>query len=593
MRNSIKNLLKKGNTRKSKNNLRKNSNTLKSRNNRQQKTAKGRPSINRKIRGGNQNLIHILYVLGNKTQTNHFQAIAMSKIIKNLHMFAKDLPENLEFPHAKSRNTLENNMFIDTIELNNSSSSHSWQKVYLRDINRKIKNGVYDGSAEDISETLLHYTLDKSSDITGVIGAVYSNEVPEADGNMMTEFGNFNNALDLLNNYKPIDLSLKIEKLIYLLHSKEQVCPQNMTDFNSYETTIDPFSRYIIGFKFCSLQELIEENKLTLQQLRSKFELSQLKPYFPLSELMKNHFGWGNGKGTDSDAAIQNIYQQKQMTIRELYSWEELASAGLSLFALKWLYDEWIEHHAPPLEKLNKYYTIEEISSYPFIYTIDQILQKGNIEQIKIAEYKLIDILAANRPVKELSKAYTLEELSRFIVRYNDESRRANYSDETYRYNEPYYRDDSDTDITHRLLREICEFYPPKEIKRYLPYIEIRHLYKYNTVRSLYDAGFDDEYYVTIFKKYYSINDLLEVFPIEKLRSNYSADEIFKSGKVNYEQLKPHLIFTKEHKYENFYKDFKETQENCKKNWKKQTNLDCIYDPVKKIATNPTVRYPK
>ena len=31
----------------------------------------------------------------------------------------------------------------------------------------------------------------------------------------------------------------------------------------------------------------------------------------------------------------------------------------------------------------------------------------------------------------------------------------------------------------------------------------------------------------------------------------------------------------------------------CKKNFMRKTNLECIYDPVKKIATNPTERYPK
>ena len=176
-----------------------------------------RHSIKRKIKGGNPNLIHILYALGNKNQQNQVQVVAMSTSIMNLHLFAKDLPENLNFPeHGKKgifnvfQKALKNNMVIDTIELNNSSSTHSWQKVSLPDIDKLIENGVYDGSVEKIDPTLLHYTFDKSSQITGVISAVYSNEVAESDGQIMTENENFYNALNLLENYEPFDIELEI-----------------------------------------------------------------------------------------------------------------------------------------------------------------------------------------------------------------------------------------------------------------------------------------------------------------------------------------------------------------------------------------------
>ena len=206
MRKSRNNLRKNINSRKSRNNLRKNSDFLRSRNNRQGIV---RRSKNGRIIGGNPNLIHVLYVLGNKNQTNHVQAIAMSKSIKNLHMFAKDLPDNLTYQDSRNQAILESNMAVDTIELNNPNTSHDWSNVSFKDIDTKISSGVY-GNLDDISETLLHYNLDKSSDITGVIGSVYSNEVPESDGQMMTEFGNFNDALTLLDNYEPMELKVNV-----------------------------------------------------------------------------------------------------------------------------------------------------------------------------------------------------------------------------------------------------------------------------------------------------------------------------------------------------------------------------------------------
>ena len=212
MRNSIKkNLRKINNTRKSKGFSSKKINNRKSKNNTLQRV---RCSRNGKIRGGNQNLINILYVLGQKNQPNQLQVIAMSKSIKNLHMFAKDLPGNLTFPVSKNegkfnefKKALENNMVIDTIELNNSSTIHNWQKVSLSDIQRLIEEDNY--SNDNIDDALLHYTIDKSSQITGVLGAIYSNEVPDSDGQMMTEFGNFYDALVLLDNYEPLDTELE------------------------------------------------------------------------------------------------------------------------------------------------------------------------------------------------------------------------------------------------------------------------------------------------------------------------------------------------------------------------------------------------
>lgn len=93
-------------------------------------------------------------------------------------------------------------MIIDTIEFNNSISNHSWQKVNLHDA---------DNSVDNIDEILLHYTLDKSSNITGVIGAVYSNDVSEYnDGKIISEFGNFKDVLVLLDNYKPMTIDMEI-----------------------------------------------------------------------------------------------------------------------------------------------------------------------------------------------------------------------------------------------------------------------------------------------------------------------------------------------------------------------------------------------
>ena len=215
MRNSIKNLRKINNLRKSRDfSSKKKINNRKSKNNSQQIVRRSR---NRKIRGGEPNLIHILYVLSNKNQTNQVQVIAISKSVKNLHMIAKDLPDNLRFPDSGKQgyinvfqNFLEHNMVIDTIELNNLSSTHSWQKVSFPDVNRLIENGSYGSSIDNFDETLLHYTLDKSSKITGVIGAVYSNEVDESDGQMTTDFGNFNDVIELLDNYEPTDKEFEI-----------------------------------------------------------------------------------------------------------------------------------------------------------------------------------------------------------------------------------------------------------------------------------------------------------------------------------------------------------------------------------------------
>lgn len=201
MRKSIKNVRKIKNTRKNRLFF---SNTRKSKNNTKEKV---RRSIQRKMRGGNDNPIHILYGLGHKNQQNQVVVIGISTNIINLYLKAMDFPEDISYKLDDSKNTLLKNMVIDTIELNNSSLTHTWQILDIPDIMTKFKNKTY--VYTEIEPTELQYLYDKSSQITGVIGNLYSNEVNVSDGKIRTEDTN-DAAYELFEKYEPLDFELNV-----------------------------------------------------------------------------------------------------------------------------------------------------------------------------------------------------------------------------------------------------------------------------------------------------------------------------------------------------------------------------------------------
>jgi hypothetical protein len=191
----------------------KKNNTRKSKNNTQLQKVRG--SKKSGIRGGNGNLIHILYGLGHKNQNNQVVVIGVSTNIINLYLKAMDFPEDIYFSEwsdfTKSvsvfKNVLLKNMVIDTIELNNSSTTHTWQIIDIPDIIAKYKNKTY--VYTEIEPTELQYTYDKSSQITGVIGNLYSNEVNVSDGKIRTEDTN-PAAYELFDKYEPLDFELNV-----------------------------------------------------------------------------------------------------------------------------------------------------------------------------------------------------------------------------------------------------------------------------------------------------------------------------------------------------------------------------------------------
>jgi len=677
MRNSIKNLLKKGNTLKSKNNLRKNSNTLKSRNNRQQKTAKGRRSINRKIRGGNPNLIYILYVLGNKTQTNQLQVIAMSKSVKNLHMFAMDLPDNLLYSNSESQDILQKNMLIDTMELDNSSSTHSWQTVSLPDIDKLIKSGVYDRKLEDISEILLHYTIDKSSKITGLVGAVYSNEVSESDGNMMTEFGNFSNALELLDNYEPLDIELEI-----LIKENKLSIEKKKKEFNIRDIDLKTLS----FDEYLNKTEKIYKDTLTPETWETEWRKDILTPLvyraYDLNDILKkcNELNlWSSFNRSLNYYGIHRIiYDQSSVKKNPLFYYIEI----LRSYKL----NEPVKELLNDNEFLLNQFKIDRITLKQFIdYYKDKNI-KNYLKSLNysIRDYKnrgisLRDIIRVTEPGKYsisprelIELGFTLNDLveTNFFEfsRLKDagfsimELRKVGYTIKDY-MNENLYLEDKDYTAL------IQAGYTAKEFLEY-PHALLGSLKKYFTLKELRNAGCTIKYYMrgkhtdniqdndypeliqaeytadeflksgraslSELKKYftleqllqskqfllnysmkdlkyhysceelskifkldelvdvcsivelsnaYEINDLIKRFSLEQLTTVYSLDQIFASGKYKYDDIKQ---FNKgdNKKLDNLLKE-------CKKNMMRKTNLDCIYDPDKKIATNPTERYPK
>jgi hypothetical protein len=219
--------------------------------------------------GGEPTKIHILYVLGKKDGENQIQMITVSKSIKNLHLLALDVPENLRFDKIDFQKIFEDNMVIDTIELDNSNSSHNWQKVSFTEIHRLKETGEYGDNIDQFDEMLLHYVFDKKSTITGVIGAVYSNEVDSNDG---VKTDNIDNAIELLDMYNPIDSELDVVEnnlsisnitsdavvIPAIVKSAVSPCP-----INTYDSRYTKSVWSDVEKAGCSVKDLIDEGKIS------------------------------------------------------------------------------------------------------------------------------------------------------------------------------------------------------------------------------------------------------------------------------------------------------------------------------------------
>jgi len=184
---------------------------------------------------------------------------------------------------------------------------------------------------------------------------------------------------------------------------------------------------------------------------------------------------------------------------------------------------------------------------------------------------------------KILEKGYTLQDLveskyfSYFKLRSefkSTELRHAGFTIKDY-IAESYYKYLSNNNYTE-LIQAGYTAYEFKESG----YAKLSELKKYFTLEKIAEVYSFEE-----LSKVYSCIELSEKFKLDQLLTVCPLDEIFASGKYKYDDIKQ---FNKgdNKKLDNLLKE-------CKKNFLRKTNLECIYDPVKKIATNPTERYPK
>jgi hypothetical protein len=300
------------------------------------------------------NKLHILYVLSTKKSNNQIQLVAMSKSLSNIQLFAMDLLNNLRFDNKiESQKIFENNIVIDTIQLDTKYTSHSWQKLSLEDINKRIRK------ADNIDEIPLYYNFNKSSTITGVIDAVYTDEPRKFDNNILSEFGNFNEALKVLNDnehYVPLDMELivvdnklsirvvnELEPRSYLSISP---CPISLNDLRYKQSqwseinkngcrVIDLLNQGKIPLEYI-LNKNNERDKLDttmlqgleLRQLISKdgFPLKQLANHYTLDELKKETFGFDDQQELNDNFNI----------VFDVYTMDQLYKSG---YTFKFLYD--------------------------------------------------------------------------------------------------------------------------------------------------------------------------------------------------------------------------------------------------------------
>jgi len=608
--------------------MRKNMNTRKSLNNRQLKSKRSKI---RNYKGGNQTQIHILYVLGTKNQQNQLQVVAMSKSIRNLHMFAKDLPENLLYPDSRNQAILESSMAIDTIELNNLNTSHNWQHVSLQEIDSKISSGIYDGSIEDIAEVLLYYTLDRSSPITGVVGAVYSNDVPGSDGQMMTEFGNFSDALSLLNNYEPMELKVDVLDHKLSVNSPSKALRERLDSgkatikslkSDGYKIDkfknigISPLELYNGGYTleelllYYTIPELIEGG-LSYKELRR--DRKALQPYFKLLNLKPSDL-------------IEQGYKNE---LKYYFNMKELYDSGMTVNEIKELYSpqrmdklEWYTDDRYVLPALAKFlkptqlrgdYVPEDISKY---YTPKQLYEDG----FSIKDLKTIYSENIIQKLSTFMTAQQIWDLAREIAAEND----------WYIYNKQKdnYRavnrnpEVIQSDLINWFSREeILKLRLDKNlldivIKGKIPDITLGDLLLQYTdnIPELLKNEFTIEYLletglfsIDVLKPYIKLNqnlinlvskrykipnltlkDLILQYRdnIPELLKFFTPGYLFETGLFSYGELKPYI------KEEHDKSSYLELTKDCKKNWKRQTNLDCKYIPDKGRVVNETERYP-
>ena len=693
---SIKNLRKINKTRKSKT-VSSKIYMRKSKNNTHQRV---RRSKNGRIRGGNPNPIHILYAMGNKNQQNQVQAIAISTSIKNLHLTAIDLSENLTFPeHGKKglinifQIALEDNMVIDTIELNKSSSTHSWQKVSLPDIHSLIENGTY--LWEPINPLLLHYTFDKSSQITGVIGALYSNEVAESDGQIMTEDDKPYYKLNLLENYTPIyydseliingliikEDKLTIEKLSFDEYvNKEKKLLKDTVQSENWESEwhgsiitpsvyrvydlndilkkcneLNLWSLFNRSLKYYGIKRIIEDqlrvnkkplfyfieilrsynsndavesllndnefllnqfklDNITLKQFIDYYTDKNIKNYLkPLNYSVRDYKNRGislkdifrvtepKKYSISPSEMIEQGFTLKDLVESKYFEYNTLNWAGFSIMELrnagctikhymnenKYLEDkdytalikagytakEFLEYPHALLGSLKKYFTLKELRNggctikYYMRGRNPDYLQDNDYPALIQAEYTVDEFLKSGHALLyELKKYFTLEQLlqsEQFLLNYSMKDLKYYYSCEEL---SKIFKLDKLVDVCS--IVELNKVYSIIELSKKFTLEQLIPLY------SIKDLS-------TVF----SLNDICTKFTLEQLVTVYPLDEIFATGKYKYDDIK---------KFNNGdIKTLDNLLKDCKKNFMRKTNLECIYDPVKKIATNPTERYPK
>lgn len=400
-------------------------------------------SRNKKMKAGEPIKIHILYVLGKKDGDNQIQMINVSKSIKNLHLMALDVPENMRFDDSANKGEFEqifeNNMVIDTIELDNPNSSHSWQKVSFNEINRLKENKEYGDNIDEIEEMSLYYMFDNKSTITGVIGAIYSNEVDSNDGKIITD--NIDNAIELLDMYNPIDSQLDVVEnnlsisnitadaprarvIPAIVKSKVSPCPTNTRDLryiNSIWSDVEKAG--------CSVKDLIDEGKIdykyiyntngarkklpfTLTMLDGLTRCRILKAIGPKEVL--NDYKWQSSlkdyKYCKEEFDSQNLIRymiENGITIPILlkndYTVPYLLEKGITL---KEIVDSGV-----PLRHLRFTYGVELSELRNIGLSLGQLLEAGfTVSELKdsfsIVEFKKIPIF-----LKELLKYFSLNEL--------------------------------------------------------------------------------------------------------------------------------------------------------------------------------------
>ena len=542
----------------------------------------------KKMRGGESTLIHVLYVLGKKDQPDQLQVVAMSKSIKNLHMFAKDLPDNLTYPESRSggifnefQKALESGMAIDTIELDNPNTSHNWRNVSLPDIDRQIENGVYDGSIEEIAEVLLYYTFDRSSPITGVVGAVYSNDVPGSDGQMMTEFGNFNNALTLLDNYEPMEL--KVDVLDHNLSvnslSRDEQAPMDTKPNLSSEvprSSGKPTKLYLLY----ALSQKSNPNPVQLVAISQSLK----NIHMIASDLPENLIYPESRTGgifNEFKQALENnmVIDTIDYTNRnDSHNWQKVNLGDIDRMKESGEYDGNIDQ----IDEITLYYTLDNSSPIPGVVdSININLFRDSSNEIEIkTEFGNFDNalqLLNNYDPMDLK----IDVADNLIVFFSpEEISKINKTNITTinKVNTPNIPSVTNIDSNQK----IDNANSVSQLTNKLPLDK-------NTINLIIQGKMPN---VTLKELILQYRDR-----IPELLKEFTPEYLFETGLFSYGDLKPHIKG-------NYSKKYLEVTKDCKKNWRRQTNLDCkfipdtfpkpnnLYRSVGRVV-NETERYPQ